>query len=272
MAKRIETLVVLRPGNQPVWRSALLSRLVLDFWIPEGRRIIVHKDVGELPAADAAFVHVDRTHVPPRFAERAAQFPASINARVNDISKRRVCTTLVHPDDDYAGPVIVKTDFNHRALPERRLGLVERDWDWVLPPDRYPVFDRKEDVPARVWDDRDLVVQRLHVERQGDFYVNRNWYFLGDRDVVTEFHRSDPVSKTDTEVKRLPLRYEVPDALRRRRAELGFDYGKFDFVMEDGEPVLLDANSTPHDIETRAEGTRKICQHLAAGLDFFAAR
>jgi len=272
VAKRIETLVVLRPSNQPVWRSALLSRLVMDFWTPDGRKILVHQDVEKLPAADAAFVHVDRTHVPPRFAERAAQFPASINAGVNDISKRRVCTTLVHPDDDYSGPVIVKTDFNHRALPERRIGLVQSNWDWVLPSDRYPVFGRKEDVPARVWADRDLVVQRLHVERHGAFYVNRNWYFLGDRDVVTTFHRSDPVSKTDSEVKRLPLSHDVPDALRRRRAELGFDYGKFDFVMEDGEPVLLDANSTPHDIEVRAEGTRKICQHLAAGLDFFAAR
>jgi len=38
---------------------------------------------------------------------------------------------------------------------------------------------------------------------------------------------------------------EVPAALRAERQRLGFDYGKFDFVIHDGEPVLLDANRTP---------------------------
>ena len=28
------------------------------------------------------------------------------------------------------------------------------------------------------------------------------------------------------------------------RQELGFDYGKFDYVVHDGRPVLLDANKT----------------------------
>jgi hypothetical protein len=26
---------------------------------------------------------------------------------------------------------------------------------------------------------------------------------------------------------------------------MGFDYGKFDYVMQEGQPVLLDANKTP---------------------------
>jgi len=270
--KRIESLVVLRHANQYIGRTALLSGIVFGFWMPDGRRITAHRDIGDLPAADAAFVHVDLTRVPPRFAERAAQYPVAINARVKDISKRHICTTLVRPDDDYRGPVIVKTNYNHRALPEQRMGLVQKDWSWILPPDRYPVFDRKDDVPARVWQDPDLVVQRLHVERHGAFYVNHNWYFLGDRDIVTTFHRSDPVSKTDTEVRRLPISHDVPEALRRRRAELGFDYGKFDFVIEDGEPVLLDANSTPQDADIGAAGTRKIYEHLAGGLDSMIGR
>jgi hypothetical protein len=270
MANRITSLVVLRLAGQPILHSALLNRIGRDFWIPGGCRIEVHRDVKELPKADAALVHVDLTHVPERFSQRAAQYPIAINAAVRDISKRRVCTTLVGPDDAYEGPVIVKTDFNHRALPERRIGLVQDDWSWLLPPDRYPVFARKADVPARVWRDPGLVVQRLHVERQGKFYVNRNWYFLGDRDIVTTFYRSDPVEKTDTEVKRLPLSDDVPDALRRRRAKLGFDYGKFDFVIENGEAVLLDANATPHDAEIDTEGTGAICRHLAGGLDSFA--
>lgn len=269
--KRIESLVVLRHARQFIGRPTLLSGIVFNHWIAEGRRVTVHREIGDLPEADAAFVHVDMTFVPKRFAERAAHYPIAINARVTDISKRHICNTLVDPDDDYVGPVIVKTNYNHRAIAERRIGLVKKDWDWILPPDRYPVYEYKADVPARVWRDPDLVVQRLHVERRGDYYVNHNWYFLGDRDLVTTFFRSDPVSKTDTEVRRLPMSEDVPEKLRRIRAELGFDYGKFDFVMEEGEPVLLDANATPQDAMILAPGTLKIYQHLAGGLDSFVA-
>jgi hypothetical protein len=37
----------------------------------------------------------------------------------------------------------------------------------------------------------------------------------------------------------------VPDELRQRRHELGFNYGKFDFVLHQGKANLLDANKTP---------------------------
>jgi hypothetical protein len=37
----------------------------------------------------------------------------------------------------------------------------------------------------------------------------------------------------------------VPDELRQRRHELGFNYGKFDFVLHQGKAILLDANKTP---------------------------
>jgi hypothetical protein len=33
--------------------------------------------------------------------------------------------------------------------------------------------------------------------------------------------------------------------MRQRRRELGFDFGKLDFVLRDGKAVLLDANRTP---------------------------
>jgi hypothetical protein len=37
----------------------------------------------------------------------------------------------------------------------------------------------------------------------------------------------------------------VPDELRTLRQQLGFDYGKFDYGLVDGEVFLYDANSTP---------------------------
>jgi hypothetical protein len=38
----------------------------------------------------------------------------------------------------------------------------------------------------------------------------------------------------------------VPDEIRAERERMGFDYGKFDFVVNDGKAVLFDANRTPH--------------------------
>ena len=37
----------------------------------------------------------------------------------------------------------------------------------------------------------------------------------------------------------------VPDELRRIRQEMGFDYGKFDYGVVNGEVVLYDVNRTP---------------------------
>jgi hypothetical protein len=58
----------------------------------------------------------------------------------------------------------------------------------------------------------------------------------------------------------------VPEALRAERARLGFDYGKFDFVVVDGEAVLLDANRTPSAPPPSAAMDRSNA-HLAGGLD-----
>ena len=55
---------------------------------------------------------------------------------------------------------------------------------------------------------------------------------------------SRPIVKAANIVRRdydLP----IPDKLRAMREELGFDYGKFDYVVADGEVALLDANRTP---------------------------
>jgi hypothetical protein len=38
---------------------------------------------------------------------------------------------------------------------------------------------------------------------------------------------------------------EVPNKLRLERQRLGFDFGKFDYVLENGVAQLLDANATP---------------------------
>ena len=57
------------------------------------------------------------------------------------------------------------------------------------------------------------------------------------------------------------------EALRAERERLGFDYGKFDYVIHRGTPVLLDANRTPGNPRSLQEHVKKGALNLAEGLD-----
>ena len=88
---------------------------------------------------------------------------------------------------------------------------------------------------------------------------------MGSRERCTRFVTADRISKAADVLKYEPA--EVPPELRAERERLGFDFGKFDFVMHDGEPILLDANRTPgiaaairpHDEEGRAQPRGGLC-------------
>jgi hypothetical protein len=281
------TIAILTHARQGLRPGTTIARIAHEHWSRDGHRVVVHQGLGTPPAADVAIQHVDLTRVPQPYLDLAAHYPRTINGAVGDISKRRISSDLLVEDDDFAGPVMVKTDLNHAGMPERLLrrslprlcarllGLLEArlpcSWFGHLPGDQYLVFERKDAVPRWVWRSSGLVVQPLHVERRGNLFAMHQWYFLGDRDCVSTFLSHAPVVKLATVVERLPLHTDVPDALRRRRKELRFDYGKFDYVMPDGEPILLDANRTPDEGPEFPTNPRvaAICAALAGGLADF---
>jgi hypothetical protein len=53
---------------------------------------------------------------------------------------------------------------------------------------------------------------------------------------------------------------------------MGFDYGKFDFAIHKGEPVLYDVNRTPGGPKQalKSETAERSYQELSAGLNSFA--
>jgi hypothetical protein len=281
------TIAILTHARQGLRPGTTIARIAHEHWLRDGHRVVVHQGLGTPPAADVAIQHVDLTHVPQPYLDLAAHYPATINGAVADISKRRISSDLLTEDDDFAGPVMVKTDLNHAGMPERMLrrdraslcarllSLVEKrlpcSWFGQLPGDQYLVFERKDAVPRWVWRSTGLVVQPLHVERRGNLFAMHQWYFLGDRDCVSTFLSSTPVVKLATVVERLPLHTTVPETMRRRRAELKFDYGKFDYVVQDGNPILLDANRTPDEGPEFPTNPRvaAICAALAGGVAAF---
>ena len=77
--------------------------------------------------------------------------------------------------------------------------------------------------------------------------------------------------KLSNVVERRPFESEAPEELQRFRAELGFDYGKFDYVMVDGHPVLLDANSTPYQgPDTGRSRFLQLISILASGIEDYS--
>lgn len=267
--------------------ASTLSIIARECWAPLGHRVLVHRGLKTPPPADLAIAHVPLTRLPPRYAELWSRYPRTINGAVTDVSKRRISTDLVTEDDSYSGAVMVKTDRNHAGAAERQLrhrkrGLrarlltmierrLPRHWFGCLPHDKYPVFARKSDVPGWVWRCRGLVVQPFHAERRGELFALHQWYFLGSHECVSSFLARDPVVKLANVAERLPLHQEVPEAIRKRRAELKFDYGKFDYVISDGVPILLDANNTPYEAPDEQSHPRilAICAALAGGLADF---
>src|SRR5208282_4307513 len=61
----------------------------------------------------------------------------------------------------------------------------------------------------------------------------------------------------------------VPEELREMRARLGFDYGKFDFVVNQGRATLLDANRTPRSAPNLSAHFVRNAGSLAAGINYF---
>lgn len=256
-----------------------ILRRFVRHWLAAGHRVSVVKGVGDWPDADIAFLHVDLSVVPDAYAEAAQRYPVVVNGAATDIRKRMVSRHLLRSGDAWNGPVIVKTDLNCGGWPELRIheraiaarsteGRLSSDLS-ILSTEAYPVLDSLRDVPDAVWNDRHLVVERFLPEQDERGYWMRTWVFLGDRDRCSRHLGRDPVLKSSDILASEPA--VVPDELRAERHRLGFDYGKFDFVVRDGIAILLDANKTPW-MPGAAPGFEAAIPNLAGGIDAWLHR
>jgi hypothetical protein len=208
---------------------------------------------------DAALLHVDSTFVDPSYLALKSHYPRALNFGTADISKRTVSSQCLTPEDDWSGPVVVKSNLNHRGLLEKK-----HNWralragrpsphpsaTWV---EEYRLVDRMEDVPDDVWSDPRLIIERFLPEIDTDGkYVYRTWMFMGRHEYCNRFIASHWLVKGETIIAH-EFTY-VPDELRVERERLNFDYGKFDFVIHNGVPFLMDANRTP--------GIAAQCDHI----------
>lgn len=257
--------------------------LLIAEWEQTGLEVLVCGDVNDLPEADIAVLHVDLTRIPLSYRVLSKRYPTVLNVNTTDISKRHVSRQLLKANDHYSGPVIVKTDANCGGGPERKIrykapliGLFRRILDrqrhWtttgIIKSCNYPIYQSIDKVPLEVWKNPALVVERFVAERYGENYALRQWVFFGNREISKISFSPSPIVKANNSISSERLD-SVPDSLRSMREKLGFDYGKFDYVMHEGNAVLLDVNRTP--TYARKLGAKGI-EHaslLSKGIQFY---
>jgi hypothetical protein len=207
--------------------------------------------------AELGLLHIDRTRLNPASLPPPPPGVAVLNGGILDISKRRFSTLLLGPDSDWPGPVIVKTDLNAFGKPERgnrkptwrealkaRIAKVSWRHAHTLPRATYPVLPALARVPGWVWKRRDLIVEKFLPEREGDLYCLRGWMFFGAAGYGYRLYSTHPTVKIGSIIRHEFLT-DVPPEIAAQRRALGFDFGKFDYVMQDGQAILLDINKTP---------------------------
>ncbi len=277
---RIRSLVILCHERQPLAPGAFAA-LLARRWQAQGRQIHVHHGLSTPPRADAALLHVDLTRVPPEYLALMDSYPIRLNGRAVDISKRVVSQALVTLEDGYQGPVFVKTDLNSSGRPERHLKgrptLPQRLWAsarrrmplaWTGDLRTYRRYEHKSEVPAWVWRTPSLVVERFFEERKGDEWLVNQWFMLGQHGCVSVLRAREPVVKLANRQGYLPLFQEVPAEVRTRTRELGLDFAKVDYIVQDGVAHVIDANRTPNQgPEFQTQRVRDVIEMLSDGLD-----
>jgi len=281
-------IVILTHAAQPFVQGYYLHRVAADHWGAAGHEILVHHGLDDPPDADLAILHVDATEVPADYRALARRYPNHVNSRTPSIARRRFSKILVDRYDAYTGPVMLKTDQNRYGIPDLTLyrHRVKRSWNplthllwryrrsvaWRmrrLPNDSYTIYDDKALVPGWAWRDRRFVVERFLPERAGEHYCVHFWSFLGDRDVVMTCRQPDPIVRPDDGNEDLvKIHRQVPEELRAMRSDLGLAFGKFDYVLDQGRPALVDVTMTPSSGDrSHLPSRRQLYASLAPGLD-----
>jgi hypothetical protein len=223
-----------------------------EYWRAEGVRVHYLRGTRLYVPADVLILHVDLSVLPASVLRFASGYPRVINRHVRDIRKRTFSTLLVERRGAYSGPVIVKSNFNFGGGPEsgghplrvmrayhraRRIYFRLLTGDWC-----YRIYASPSEVPAPIWHDSQLVVEKFLPERRGDDYAVRTYHCFGDRDSFFLLTSPEPIVKGGPATRIHPL--EPDPRLRVLRRKLDLDYGKIDYLLVDGEPVMIDVNKT----------------------------
>lgn len=288
----MKVAIILHENDVKAESGVYFIQMIARFWRNSGHDVIFVNGIQKNTHADLALLHVNLSVVPEEYVAYAKQFPISLNVDITDIRKRNVSQQLVHKDDDYDGSVIIKTDLNSGGIPEE----IIYDWPRPKPPSIYRywrglirrtrnlaiklnlidqdsrrfvktkyresfrIYGSKNHVPNHVWSNKDWVVEKYIPEVKEGIYVTRNAYFLGTKTVCFKNVSDDPIVKDNAKGEII----DTPDMIKKYRQEIGLDYGKIDYVLRDGKPVILDVTKT-----VGGDEDPEFAKNLASGINSY---
>ena len=224
-----------------------------EIWERQGHQVIALFGIDRFIPADVCIVHVDLTVVPDNYLEFAHRYPFVVNGHVKDISKNTFSNHLLNDGDIYAGKVIVKSNQNSAGWPEfaashnillqawvrlvENLGLTRSRY---YSGSKYQIYENLDQVPERVFDNPYFVVEKFLPEKiAGVYYVNM-YLFFGDCHECFRLGSPKPVVKGKSIISREQIKPH-PEIIKLRK-QFNLDFGKLDYCMNQGKPVLLDVN------------------------------
>ena len=288
MTSKTRITILTHKNDAPLLSSPAVVNYMARAWDKRGFEVRVAQGIDHKLHADLLFLNIDLTVLPVDYLEFIQSYPLVINRRATDISKHLISDNLLKPDSDYHGPVIVKTKANFGGIPELkneaggkpikapiRINLRTTS---ILDPKHYPIYDSIEKVHPAAWMNDHLIVEKFIAERdESGRYCLRKWHFLGNTGFCTIQAGENPIVKglPDAETlqpRDLPqlLEEPVPEKLIQLRSKLGFDYGRFDYVVVDGDAHIFDVNKTPTvGPVSFKQFTTKFTETLPSGIDYY---
>jgi hypothetical protein len=251
-------------------------------WQEDNIKVFLLFGVQKFVPADLALLHVDLTTVPEEYLDFAQRYPVVLNGRIKDIRKSSFSKNKVKPGDGYQGKVLVKSELNYAGEPERKLlgtplsRLALRitcrmplfqpsrrgsEPDFRSPRD-YRIFDNPGSVPEDWFGRNDVIIEKFLPEFKDGLYCLRSHHFLGDHGACVLRKSPHPIINASTSISREEVAPD-PEIVELTKL-MKFDYGKFDYVMHEGNAILLDANKTPG--AGKAPTFFVICREWAKGI------
>jgi hypothetical protein len=275
-------------------------------WKNAGYRVINHIGLANIPVADIVIVHIDLTVIPKEYVALINGLHRVINGKILDISRQRFSKLLLSKNDNYTGPVIVKTNANYggildcqytpflsNIIKEKRLSNKQQlhifrfflfksivknrflrilnKWDTIesLNPLEYPIFRNIKSVPYGIWKNNNLIIEPFISSLENGLFYAHYYIFFGDKEISGRISSPDPIVKFNNCVSDEEV--PVPDEVKQWRKDLKIDYGRFDYLVVGGKYFLIDVN------KTEGGGDMNYMDHkyldemnlLASGLEFY---
>ncbi|MGZ5038540.1 MAG: hypothetical protein ACXWF0_16470 [Usitatibacter sp.] len=269
------TIVFLEHALQDSLGIRYMAHEFIAPWERAGHRVLIHRGTAPPPPGDIAILHVDLTVVPEPYLEVMRRYPRVVNGATGDIRKSRYSDCILARGDPWDGRVLIKTEGNHGGHVDDALlrmaidaGIAEvADVPTVM--DHYYLCDSTRHVPDAIWSTPGVIVEKYIPEEDESGNHIRVWTFFGGEDRSSRYRARVPLIRFADYIDREAV--PVPDEMRAKRARLGFDFGKFDYVMHDGRCHLLDANRTPGAPEAFVNdaAVRASLDQLAGGIEMF---